>query len=79
MTTAIILLLLVGIGLVWAFSAGKKSSDLRHYKTDLWATQRTNEMNEEHDAESQDILAELDRTDNPPGPPSVLHKPKRGG
>lgn len=67
MTTVIILLVILGGGGFWMYRQGKSSARLGQVTSDLEGLTKINEMGKEHDTETDDILAELDRIDN--GPP----------
>ena len=80
MMTTITLLILFGVGF-WLYRQGKKADQIDELEDTLKKKEALHEMGQEHDAETDSILGELnranhDRDDNgsDSGPPSVLHK-----
>jgi hypothetical protein len=80
MMTTITLFLLFGVG-IWLYRQGKKADQIDELEDTLKKKEALHEMGQEHDAETDSILGELNRVDpdrddngSGSGPPSVLHK-----
>lgn len=70
MTTAIILISLLGAGILWAYRQGKTAAQAQGLQSDAEKSKKINEMNKDHDQDTDAILRAMDA-------PSLLRKPDR--
>lgn len=70
MITTIVLLSILGAGAIWIYYQGKTSAQAEGLESDIKKSKKINEMNKNHDQDTDAILRAMDA-------PSLLHKPDR--
>ena len=70
MTTAIILISILGVGAFWMYRKGIESAAKDNLEADLGKLKNINKMDQKHDNDTQDLLSKLAAA------PSVLRRGK---